>query len=171
LRVAAEADEPRLKDAAIEAILAQATGAVAVRKAPAAPTPKKFEAPTFKDAPRYRLLEKAAFTNIKVKQGDEFIPLQDVVLDPEEQPMLQQLSGPFGGKGTPKRMPIEIQYDGIPDDHMEPLNESAEWMLDHVDELKAHFAAVRTGRRRRRADPVEALSIVGHGAEVVDRAA
>jgi hypothetical protein len=40
-------------------------------------------------------------------------------------------------------------------------------MLDHVDELKAHFASLRPTGRRRRRDPIDALSVIGPNAEVL----
>jgi hypothetical protein len=51
------------------------------------------------EKPRYKLLERAAFQEVGVVRGREVIPLSDVVLDPEEQPLAQALSGPFGGRG------------------------------------------------------------------------
>lgn len=174
LRAALKAANPALTEPELEQLVAQATGAVALRKpqsAPAATAARKLEVPKFSEHPRYALLEKAHFPNVKVQQGDEWVPMQDVLLDPEEMPFEQALKGPFGPRaGTPKRVALKVEYDGVPDDHLEPLNEAAEWMLEHVDELKAYFAANRPKGRGRRRDPVDNLVIVGYGAETLSPA-
>lgn len=112
------------------------------------------------EKPRYKLLQKAAFVEVSVVRGREVIPLSDVVLDPEEQPLMQQLSGPFGGRGHAERVPLVIEYDGIPDEHMEPVNAAAEDRFNRIDELKAEAHASATKKRKKRG-PLEELTIVG----------
>jgi hypothetical protein len=115
------------------------------------------------EKPRYRLLAKAAFTEVAVVRGREVIPLSDVVLDPDEQPLANQLSGPFGGRGAAERVPLVIEYEGIPDEHMEPVNASAHDRFDRIDELKAEAHAEAQKRRRsgKGRSPLDELSIVG----------
>lgn len=123
----------------------------------------------FSEAPRYRLLEKAFFSAVKVKSGRDFVPYADVTLDPNEQPIANKLSGPFDNKGGEERLPIEIEYEGIPDDHLDPLNDAAEHMYLNVDELKAKAMAEAAKNRRtlRRRDPIEAMTVIGPHAQVV----
>lgn len=137
----------------------QTTGATPDKAAP--------KRPTFKEPPRYRLLQKA-FLTCKVKQGEEWVPYADVLLDPEEQPVVG-LSGPFGGRGPVQRQPLIIEFAGIPDEHLEPLNDAAHYMMDHIDELKAH-AATEAGKRRtkRGNNPIDALTVIGPGAVVAN---
>lgn len=123
--------------------------------------------PKFSTAPRYRLLEKAFLSAVKVKRGRSWIPYDDVLLDPTTQPMATTLSGDYDSNGDPDRVPLEIEFEGIPDDHMEPMNEAAEWMMDHVDQLKAEASTARnaaTKARRRNRNPIDDLTIVGQGA-------
>lgn len=125
--------------------------------------------PTFREPPRYKLLEKAFLGEVKIKEGEDWMPYTDVLLDPEEQPIIG-LSGPFGGRGTPKRQPILIEFAGIPDSHMEPINEAGNWMLDHVEELiaEAQKAGIKARGQRGRRNPIDALTIVGPGSEVLN---
>lgn len=115
------------------------------------------------EKPRYKLLQRSAFQEVGVVRGKEVIPLSDVVLDPEEQPLAQALSGPFGGRGQPERVPLIIEFDGIPDEHMEPVNAAAEERFNNIDELKAKAHAEATTKRKsgKRRSPLDELTIVG----------
>lgn len=121
----------------------------------------------FSEPPRYKLLEKAFFGAVKVRRGRDWLPLEDVLLDPEAQPLENKLNGPFDNKEGGERVALEIEFEGIPDDHMEALNDAANWMMDNVDALKekARLATPQTKRRRR--DPVDALTVMGAGATVL----
>lgn len=141
-------------------------------KTPAAAAGKfgQLVRPNFAEPPRYKLLEKSFLSGVKVLRGRDWMPFDDVLLNPEEQP-IQNLSGPYGGRGEPERAPLLIEYEGIPDEHMEPVNEAGNWMLDNVDKLKEHARMDRAkstgsaGRRNR--NPVDSLSIVSPDAQVL----
>lgn len=124
--------------------------------------------PTFTEPPRYKLLEKAFLGDVKIKQGEDWVPYNDVLLDPDEQPIIG-LSGPFSGRGTPQRQPLLIEFMGIPDSHMEPVNKAAEWMMDHIEELiaEAQKAGIKARGHRGRRNPIDALTIVGPGSHVL----
>lgn len=133
------------------------------------PTPPKAGRPVFKEPPRYKLLEKAFLAGVKVQKGKDWIPFDDVLLSPEDQPLAHALPGAFGGRGDPERVPLIIEYLGVPDQHMEPLNEAAEWMMEHIDELKEQLRAerVRSQKGVRTRNPVDALTIIGSDATVL----
>lgn len=100
------------------------------------------------EAPRYRLKEKAFMSGVRVQRNGEWISLDDVLLDPEEQPMANRLAGPYDGREGVERMPLIIEYDGIPGGHMEPLNDAAIAMFEkHKNKILGN--------------PIDALSIVG----------
>lgn len=124
------------------------------------------QSPKFKEAPRYRLLQKAFLNGVKVRKGKDWVPMDDVLLDPESMPLAAQLSGPHDGSGG-ERMPLEIEFLGIPDEHMEPLNDAARWMSEHIDEMKerARQQSLQKGKGKR--DPIDALTIIGPGAAVL----
>lgn len=103
---------------------------------------------------RYRLTQKAFLSGVRVRKGRDWIPYDDVLLDPEEMPLAQNLSGPFGGRGDAERVPLEIEYDGVPGHYMEPLNDAA-------------HAMVQKHHRGARLNPIDALTIVGPGAKVL----
>lgn len=163
------AEVARLSNALAVATKINATPAAAVT-----PTVQGLpkEAPKFKEAPRYKLLEKAFMAGIKVRQGSDWVPFDDVMLDPESMPFLNKLSGPFGGLGDAEREPIMIEFLGIPDDHLEPANEAAEWMFDNIDVLKDRALAMAASRqtKRRRRDPIESLTTIGPNATVINQA-
>lgn len=131
----------------------------------------KAEAPKFKEPPRYRLKERAFFCEVKMKRGREWVPYADVLLDPEIMPLASPLSGPHDGVSGGERMPMEIEFLGIPDEHMEPLNDAGHWMLENVDMLKqkASEQAARKGGKKGR-NPIDSLTIVGPGAAVLNPA-
>lgn len=139
----------------------------------AAIRPAGLQCPTFTEAARYRVLEKAFMSGIKIRHGNDWMPYDDVLLDPESQPLMQKLSGPFSGRGDAERVPIEIEFEGIPDYHLEPLNDAANWMMDHVEELETEARRVSMaqtrmrGRTRGRRNPIDALTVIGPGAEVL----
>lgn len=172
---AAATQDPQM--AALMAEVARLSAALAAANKPAAaPAPViqglPKEAPKFKEAPRYKLLEKAFVAGVKIRQGKDWVPFDDVLLDPESMPFIAKLSGPFGGLGDAEREPIMIEYLGIPDDHLEPANEAAEWMFDHIDELKTRALAMAANRqtKRRRRDPIESLTTIGPNATVLNQA-
>lgn len=175
----AAAAAPANNEAAMAKEIARLTAALAAATKPAAaakPAPEPIilglpdTAPKFKQAPRYRLVEKAYMSGILIQHGDDWLPFDDVLLDPEAQPFVNKLSGPFGGIGDAERQPINIEFKGIPDEHLQPINEAAEWMFDHIDELKDRamkLAHERRGKRKTR-NPIEALTVIGPHATVLE---
>jgi hypothetical protein len=122
------------------------------------------KAPVFKEKPRYRLLERAFLSGVRVRRGRDWVPYDDVLLDPESMPLAAQVSGPFDGVGG-ERQPLEIEFDGIPGEHMEPINEAAQWMSEHVEELKKEARSKRkaTGKR----SVIDQLTTIGPDSEVL----
>lgn len=113
------------------------------------------------EKPRYKLLQKAWFTDVGVvTPRNGVVQMNDVLLDPEEQPPTERLSGPYDGKGGMERVPLVIEFEGVPDEHMEPLNDPAKAKYDRIDELKAEAAKGRKTTRRSRLDPISDLSMV-----------
>jgi hypothetical protein len=137
-------------------------------QAKASPATEAPQRPTFKEPPIYRVMEKAYMSGIKIKQGNDWVPYDDVLLDPEAQPLANQLSGPYDGKAGGERVPLIIEFRGIPADHLEPMNEAARWVCDHIDELKRHAEAEALKSRKKRGSPIDALTIVGPGAVVLN---
>jgi hypothetical protein len=60
-------------------------------------------------------------------------------------------------------VPLIIEFDGIPDGHMEPVNAAAEERYNRIDELKAEAHAEATKKRKsgKRRSPLDELTIVG----------
>lgn len=175
----AAAAAPTANEAAMAKEIARLNAALAAASKPAAaakPAPEPIvlglppSAPKFKQAPRYKLLQKAFMSGILIQHGDDWMPFDDVLLDPEAQPFLNKLSGPFGGRGDAERQAINIEFKGIPDEHMEPLNEAADWMMDHIDELKDRALKAAHERRttRKSRNPIEALTVIGPHATVLE---
>lgn len=107
-----------------------------------------------KQSPRYRLTEKAFMSGVRLKRGRDWIPFDDILLDPAEMPLVSPLNGPFAGfAGDGDRAPLEIEYDGVPAYFMEPLNDAA----------KAMFAK----HQRSQINPIDALTIIGPHAKVL----
>jgi hypothetical protein len=128
------------------------------------------KAPVFKEKPRYRLTERAFLSGVRVRRGKDWVPYDDVLLDPESMPLATALSGPFDGVGG-ERQPLEIEFDGIPGEHMEPLNEAAVWATEHAEELKKEARLQRSKRKgAAKLSVIDRLTEIGPDATVLNEA-